>query len=104
MNTRQEIYGENDIIVHLEGKLNFQDHTEFNALINNFQNTKKTITFDLSALEAIDSAGIGMLFLAHKIITKMGGHLHLKNPQGQVRRVFEITSIDKQLQVTQTKS
>lgn len=83
----------------IRGNLNFQDHVAFNEFLARIQDKKRHVTFDLSGLDMIDSAGIGMLFLAHKIIQKSQGSMALKNPNGQVKRVFDITSISREIRV-----
>lgn len=98
MEIKQEEH-DKSITVHLSGKLNFKDHSNFNAMITDLKSKGKHVTLDLSELEMIDSAGIGMLFLAHKLVSKEGGTLSITNPKGQVKRVFDITSIDKHLKV-----
>lgn len=92
--------GEHSTMVYLEGKLSFKDHPEFNGFIDSLEQTKRTIVFNVSKLEQIDSAGIGMMFLAQKVIEeKHGGKMIIKNPTGQVKRIFDITSIDDQITV-----
>jgi len=85
--------------VSLSGSFGFQDHMIFNDFIEEIQDQKKSVIFDLQALEMIDSAGIGMLFLAHKTIEHINGDMVLKNPKGQVKRVFDLTSLDQKIKV-----
>lgn len=90
---------EQSVIVNLAGQLNFKDHPKFNTSLNDLKNKKKNVVFDLARLEMIDSAGIGMLFLAHKVISNNGASVVIRNPRGQVRRVFDITSIGQEITV-----
>ncbi len=94
---RQE--SKESIVFSLKEKLSFKDHTLFNEIVSSLETEKRRIVFDLSKLEMIDSAGIGMLFLAQKIVSRNGGTMTIRNPQGQVKRVFDITSIDRQIKV-----
>lgn len=89
------------LTVRFSGSLGFQDHMSFNEFMNSIKDQKRTVSFDLTNLEMIDSAGIGMLFLAKKLVEQSHGELILKNPRGQVKRVFEITSIGKQISITE---
>jgi len=90
---------ETNIIIRLKGELSFKDHIDFNAFLKDLPHSSKSIVFDLSELIAIDSAGIGMLFLAQKVIEKSGGNMSLKNPTGQVKRVFDITKIGQSISI-----
>ena len=48
-------------------KLTFEDHDHFRQLLDNISSSNsKRCEFDLSALESIDSAGLGMLMIAHE--------------------------------------
>ncbi len=92
--------GENDAVnIDISGTFGFQDHIAFNDIMAQIQDKKKSVTFDLEHLEMIDSAGIGMLFLAQKLIKKSHGEMTLKNPVAQVKRVFDITSIGQQIPI-----
>lgn len=90
---------EQSVIVSIKGKLNFKDHPKFNSYLNELKNKKKSVVFDLCNLQMIDSAGIGMLFLAHKIIKNNGASVVIRNPRGQVKRVFDITSIGQEITI-----
>jgi anti-anti-sigma factor len=90
---------EHSINVTLKGELTFKDHTQFNDFIGKLNVDKRAVTFDLSDLTMIDSAGIGMLFLAQKIVQKHGGELTLSKPTGQVKRIFDITCLDQQIKI-----
>ncbi len=92
--------GEHSTLVFLEGKLSFKDHPDFNEFIDSLPKGKKTVIFNVSKLEQIDSAGIGMMFLAQKVVEeKNGGKMVIKNPSGQVLRIFDITSIGEQISI-----
>ena len=90
---------ENNVEVSFSGALGFKDHMAFNEFMTTLQGKKHDVIFDLTRLETIDSAGIGMLFLARDLIKKSNGELSLKNPNGQVSRVFEIAGIPQQIKV-----
>lgn len=92
---------EKSALIHISGKLSFKDHPEFNIFIDGLEIQGKTVTFDVQGLEQIDSAGIGMLFLADKVITEASGSMVIKNPTGQVKRIFDITSIGAQIKVVE---
>ena len=92
-------HNENEVNVYISGKLSFKDHPEFNSFIEEIAVSKKNVLFDISDLEQIDSAGIGMMFLSQKVMEEAGASITIRNPRGQVKRVFEITSIEKQIPV-----
>jgi anti-anti-sigma factor len=91
---------DNVITIILNGKLTFKDHPAFINMVDEVKAKKPQITIDVDALEMIDSAGIGMIFLAQKLIDKNGGKLTIRNPHGQVKRIFDITNIAKQINIS----
>jgi anti-sigma B factor antagonist len=50
---------------------------------------------DVSALEFIDSTGLGVILGAMRRLREGGGHLRIAGASGTVRRVLEITDLDK---------
>ena len=49
-----------------------------------------TLILDMKDLEFLSSAGLGVIFMAKKVIGSRKGNVILLNLQPQVRRVFEI--------------
>jgi len=52
---------------------------------------------DLSAVEFIDSSGLGALVGAHKAVQQSGGDLRLAAAPNQVRMVLRLTNLDQVL-------
>lgn len=90
---------EKSITIIISGTLQFQDHPAFNDLVDELAQINKDVSFDLSKLERIDSAGIGMLFLAHKMVSKSNKKMTIKGANGQVKRVFDLTDIGRQIKI-----
>ncbi len=53
------------------------------------------VTLDLSKLEYISSAGLGVLLAAKQRLSDMNADLRLIGVQPQVRHVFEVVGFDK---------
>jgi anti-anti-sigma factor len=53
----------------------------------------KRVSVDLSGVEFIDSAGLGMLLVAHDACKKSGLEFIAKSPKGQVLRTLQIASM-----------
>jgi len=66
--------------------------SETEALINSLldQGTRKLV-LDLTNVDFVDSAGLGIIMRAFGEIEQRGGHLRIAGPKEQVRRLFEIT-------------
>ena len=84
--------------VKLSGRLNYDDHDSFRSVLDLFREQRLgRIVLDLSRLEAIDSAGLGMLIISGAEAERHQVKLEIRNPQGLVRRLMELGRLDKHL-------
>ncbi|MBL4748164.1 MAG: STAS domain-containing protein [Magnetovibrio sp.] len=77
--------------IALKGRFTFADHQMILDILANFQDPVIHCTMDISNLEFIDSAGLGMIILAKDTITEKNGQFVLRCPQGQVKKVLDLT-------------
>ncbi|MBP2292419.1 STAS domain-containing protein [Azospirillum rugosum] len=85
-----------ETVVRLRGRLTFNDHGKLRALIREMLQTKaKRQVLDLSALEFVDSAGIGMLLIAREEMSNVDKLLILRAAAGQVKRVLTVAQLNK---------
>lgn len=78
----------------LSGRLTFTDYQAFRDLLKSFQEQPHPRqVIDLSALEFIDSSGLGMLLIALDEAKRANRTLVLRGPQGQVKRTIEIAAM-----------
>lgn len=93
----------NDLQVHadhveikLSGELTFSSYREFQETMRSATSSgKNACIIDMSSVEAIDSAGIGMLLFANDESKQTNMALTLRGPQGPVKTVLEHTKIDE---------
>ena len=82
-------------VVSMSGEFTFTDHAQFKSLVTRlFEADGSAVVIDLSRLEFIDSAGLGMLLLARDEAKKTNCALVLRGPSGQVKRMFGVTKFD----------
>ncbi|WP_431858362.1 STAS domain-containing protein [Azospirillum sp.] len=87
---------EQEAVVQLKGRLTFNDHAKLRALIREMlQNKAKRQVLDLSTLEFVDSAGIGMLLIAREEMANVDKQLVLRAATGQVKRVLTVAQLNK---------
>jgi len=78
------------IEVNVKGKITFEDHGEFKTMIQELEKQPgKVISFDLSNLDYIDSAAIGM-FLVMK--DRVRSEIQLKHAKGIVKKVLTLSN------------
>ena len=84
-----------DIHVELNGRLTFADYGSFKDLTELFiEHNPKSCFLNLSNLEFIDSAGLGMLLIARDKMRMREGDIILKGAQGQVRKMLDLGHFD----------
>lgn len=88
-------FSEDKAQASLIGEFTFNDHGAFKDMVSALvQGSGSSITIDLSKLQFIDSAGLGMLLLVRDEATKRARKLILRSPTGQVKRMFGLTKFD----------
>jgi anti-sigma B factor antagonist len=60
---------------------------------------KKKILIDLSAVNFIDSSGLGMLVACLRSATKTGGALKITSLQESPKKLFEVTRLDRVFEI-----
>lgn len=90
-----------DVIkIKISDKLAFDDHDSFRDLLSQISASgSKKCVMDLAELNTIDSAGLGMLMIAHETSEKENWEFVISQPQGMVRRMLEITEFNKLMTV-----
>jgi anti-sigma B factor antagonist len=84
-------------VARLTGQLNLGNRlAEFEHNIKQrIQEGSKKIILDLTGLTYIDSAGLGMVAACAGIIFKAGGKLVVVSPGGRITQMFEITRLNR---------
>ena len=67
------------------------------ALRASFDEGHRDVVVDLTGVSFIDAAGLGVLVGAQRRFARAGGRLRVEHPQRSVRRVLEITALDRVL-------
>ena len=81
--------------IAMSGEFTFSDHVPFKQMVTEiFAAPGRSVVIDLSKLDFIDSAGLGMLLLARDEAKKNHRELILRRPSGQVKRMFAVTTFN----------
>lgn len=84
------------VSISFRGEFGFPDNPKTKSIITNIkENDCSLISIDLSGLETIDSAGLGMLLIINDAIEEAGKNLELCHPKGQVQKMLEISKFSK---------
>lgn len=99
MQLRIQITGEGPRrTVRLGGECDIASAPELReALVELHEQDVREVVLDLSALDFLDSSGIGVIVSALKRLRESGGDLRVTGAQGPVRKVLELTGLDRVL-------
>ena len=84
-------------VVELTGHLNLGNElmTVENAVKRAIDEGARKLVIDVTKLDYIDSAGIGMLVACNGQIERAGGKMRVAGAQGTVAKAFEIVHMDR---------
>jgi len=86
------------VTAFLNGKVYSQDASIFREeLLEQIDKGATEIRIDLSALNYIDSTGLGVLITIHKRVTEKNGTVVISGAQGMVEQLFKRTRLDRVL-------
>ncbi len=80
----------NDLTIALEGRLDTTTAPDLEKEVQSSLDGVSNLTFDLSALEYISSAGLRVLLSAQKIMNKQGD-MKIVGANEAIMEVFEVT-------------
>lgn len=87
-------------VIECSGRLTFSNSTAFMRITEELKASEgKSWVLELSRLEFIDSAGLGMLLMARDVLGEHKGRLTLKGAQGQVSKALNLARFDELIQV-----
>lgn len=73
---------------------------EFNAAL---RSSARALVIDLQGVSLVDSSGIALLLNAYRSLDHSGRQLAIACPMGPQRRTFELTGLDRQLPMHETR-
>ncbi|MBP2231305.1 stage II sporulation protein AA (anti-sigma F factor antagonist) [Azospirillum agricola] len=83
-----------EVEVRLNGRLEFTDHDRLSDIVGLLDGQRaRRFTIDLSGLEFLDSAGLGMLLILQEEAEQRNIKLTVRGPQGDVKRSIDLARI-----------
>jgi anti-anti-sigma factor len=88
------------IVIRLSGRLTLVDNAKFRGLLEEMKNRKpSSCQVDLSSLEFMDSAGLGMFVLLKKHAEQVKCAVNLAKPTGQVKTILELSDFHEVIDI-----
>lgn len=83
-------------VAALKGRLTFAENTAFREMLGRLQKSPAhEWMLDLSGIDFIDSAGLGLLIIIRELAEKGNVSLRLRRPREQAERLFEVAKLNK---------
>ena len=80
----------------LHGRFVFNAHRAFRSVAGQaIDAPTETIDIDLSGVEYLDSAGLGMLLIFNDHAKAADKHVTLRNSQGEVREILSVARMER---------
>lgn len=93
------------VVLALHGDADLHSATQLRARLNaTVESGASVLVIDLSRVTFIDSMALGVLLDAMKRLRARGGVLRIVGPRPDVRRIFEITLLDRVFPLDATRS
>ena len=87
-----------NLLISISGEINSLSAPELEEVIKNDLNGVKSLVFDFKEVEYLSSAGLRVLLVAQKVMTKQG-KMSLRHVNKSVMEVFEITGFSNILEI-----
>lgn len=91
--------GDDAVTVTFTGDITFSENVSFRQLLKDLAEQKiERCVFDLSAVNMVDSAGLGMFLIAKEQADTAGWNLSVTGAQGHVASMLKLTKLSDLLQ------
>ncbi|MGB9796487.1 STAS domain-containing protein [Fervidobacterium gondwanense] len=93
---------DNAVAIKMTGSLNTTNAAQFkDCVVREFITSRKQtiIVFDMSAVENIDSYGLGIIVGIYKRLITESRYLKIVSPNKNIKRLFELTGLDRIIKV-----
>jgi anti-sigma B factor antagonist len=92
---------ENGVAVALSGELDAYDAPSLRAAFAELAGARQgaVVVLDLSAVTFLDSTALGTIVGLLRRVREGGGELRVVLPEGTARRIFEVTALERALDV-----
>ncbi|NVJ98320.1 MAG: STAS domain-containing protein [Alphaproteobacteria bacterium] len=89
----------NELNVVFTGDITFSENVAFRQLLKDLgERSVKKCVFDLTAVDMVDSAGLGMFLIAKEQADTSGWNLSVTGAQGHVASMLKLTKLSDLLQ------
>ncbi len=83
------------LILTLQGEIDHHSATQIRTRMDEliWQERPKKTVLDLSAIDFMDSSGLGLIMGRYSLMEKLGGELTLREPNPRIVKIFELAGL-----------
>ena len=71
--------------------------TEIDSIV--YEERPQILILDLSAIEFMDSSGLGLIMGRYALMQRLGGEIRLRNPHERIIKIFELAGLSRMVQI-----
>ena len=90
-------YDSGILVAHLAGELDHHGAVAVRSLIDSqiMQKKPKKTVLELSALDFMDSSGIGLIMGRYALVERMGGEFTVSSPNERILKIFKLAGLER---------
>lgn len=93
------------VVISIQGELDLYVAGDLRDRLADVSDTRPSrLVLDLSGVTFVDSMGLGVLLGASKRVRAEGGELRIAGPNDDLRRLFEITLLDRVFEIDASRA
>lgn len=105
LKTRSEVFDDGTYVVTVNGELDLYSAPRLESELAKLQQKSvRSVVVDLTECEFIDSTALVLLVKANKRLGAAQAGFSIVTPDRNIRRIFEITGLDRVLTIHQTRA
>ena len=81
-------------VISLSGRLTYKDSQQFPGILDKVRQSPYEVDFNFTALEMLDSTGMGLLLQAYDITKEKGLSLKISHPKAQIQKILTNACFD----------
>ncbi|HWC38362.1 MAG TPA: STAS domain-containing protein [Acidimicrobiales bacterium] len=91
------VTGEDPVVLSISGEVDLATARDLSAVLDDLTLWNRSLVLDLGDVEFMDSTGIHVIEKVTADLQKTGGRLEISSVSDPVRRVFELSGMDRVL-------
>ena len=94
-----------DLVVHVKGEIDHHSAVLVRTGIDEeiLSLRPQTVLLELSAVDFMDSSGLGLIMGRYALVKQYGGSLQVLNPSSAVEKIMKLAGMERMVPIKRTK-